>query len=944
LLGVATPADLISDTRLSPFNIGRRIVVTDFTPGEAAPLAKGLGQNGEALLARVLFWTNGNPYLTQRLCRALAEEKATRAADVDRLCEALFLSKSARDTDDNLAFVRNRLLRSEADLASLLDLYTQVRQNKRVKDDETNPLTGILRLSGVARVEGGLLRVRNRIYDRVFDKEWVLAHMPDAELRRQRAAYRRGLLRAAVLSGVVLAVMGVLSLVAVGNARRAETETEKAQVAQRAADTNAQEARNAAVLLRQNLYAADMNVAQQALDEDNLIRARSLLGPYRPRAGEEDLRTFEWRYLWKMSRDQSRWTRGSPQKPAMSPAFSPDGKIVAVAQREDTKQDRIVLLDAATGQEVAALGPLKTLLGLLVFSPDGKTLAAPSADNTVVLFDVAARRQVGSLPPPKAGFPPTSVAFSPDSKVLVITGGDGLVKLWDVAARRVVSSYAGYFFVVFSPDGRRLVAITRTGVMLWDIASGRKRLLFPTPGLAPGSGVTCAAFSPDRRQLAVGFINGTIGMWETDTGRTLKAPQGHRWYVASLTFSPDGKRLASASTDTTIRLWETATGRELRTLRGHQGEVGSIAFSPDGRTLISGSGDSTVKLWDAAPESGEDRVEEVFATLSRDGRTLAAAWRRYPPGAGVTLRDTDTLRTTSIIPPRNKTQMIPLGFSGDGKTVYLWVGNEERPKEERPEETRIAFWDIAARRETGSMAASGLHFSICWLSPDGTLLVGGRWGGDGPLRIFDLAGRRELKHPLKGNFAAFSADGKWLGVSRGDGTFRVWDTQTWKPVSPPLRVAEAASDGPVAFSPDGRLLVTGSRTGRVDVWDTATWKRMLPTGFQAHFGFVLHIAFSPDGKTLTTRSDNRITKLWNTTTWRQTLSLPVVGGAWLAYFTPDEKTLVTTGDSTYIWRAASLAEADAPARSSAAPGTDPPPAARTPKQKATTTGIQKASR
>jgi hypothetical protein len=79
----------------------------------------------------VLFWTNGNPYLTQRLCRAIAEEKATHPADVDRLCEALFLSKSARDTDDNLAFVRNRLLRSEADLASLLDLYTQVRQDKR---------------------------------------------------------------------------------------------------------------------------------------------------------------------------------------------------------------------------------------------------------------------------------------------------------------------------------------------------------------------------------------------------------------------------------------------------------------------------------------------------------------------------------------------------------------------------------------------------------------------------------------------------------------------------------------------------------------------------------------------------------------------------------------------------------------------------------------------
>ena len=59
---------------------------------------------------------------------------------MDALCERLFLTKQARDTDDNLAFVRNRLLRSEVDLAALLDLYQQVRAGQKVTDDETNPL------------------------------------------------------------------------------------------------------------------------------------------------------------------------------------------------------------------------------------------------------------------------------------------------------------------------------------------------------------------------------------------------------------------------------------------------------------------------------------------------------------------------------------------------------------------------------------------------------------------------------------------------------------------------------------------------------------------------------------------------------------------------------------------------------------------------------------
>src|SRR5438128_2947990 len=82
LLGVATPSDLIRDTRTTPFNIGKRIDLTDFTEAEAAPLAAGLNRPpelGARLLQRILYWTGGHPYLTQRLCQAVAEdERITR--------------------------------------------------------------------------------------------------------------------------------------------------------------------------------------------------------------------------------------------------------------------------------------------------------------------------------------------------------------------------------------------------------------------------------------------------------------------------------------------------------------------------------------------------------------------------------------------------------------------------------------------------------------------------------------------------------------------------------------------------------------------------------------------------------------------------------------------------------------------------------------------------
>src|SRR5262249_57902238 len=118
LLGVASPSDLIRDTRTTPFHIGRRIELTDFTAEEAAPLASGLERaagEGSVLLERVLYWTGGHPYLTQRLCQAVAQDAAAAGpAGVDRVGTELFFSPRARERDDNLILVRERLLNSAA--------------------------------------------------------------------------------------------------------------------------------------------------------------------------------------------------------------------------------------------------------------------------------------------------------------------------------------------------------------------------------------------------------------------------------------------------------------------------------------------------------------------------------------------------------------------------------------------------------------------------------------------------------------------------------------------------------------------------------------------------------------------------------------------------------------------------------------------------------------
>ncbi len=181
LLGVAKPSDLIRNARTTPFNVARRIELADFTSKEAASLAEGLRREralAAALLHRVLYWTNGHPYLTQRFCAAIAQDgNISKPLQVDRLCQKLFLSTRARDDDDNLQFVSKLLLRADHEVKNLLKLYERVRLGTRnVRYDESNALIDNLRLAGIVRIEKGYLAVRNRIYHRVFDEEWIESH------------------------------------------------------------------------------------------------------------------------------------------------------------------------------------------------------------------------------------------------------------------------------------------------------------------------------------------------------------------------------------------------------------------------------------------------------------------------------------------------------------------------------------------------------------------------------------------------------------------------------------------------------------------------------------------------------------------------------------------------------------------------------------------------
>ncbi|MEM7579590.1 MAG: WD40 repeat domain-containing protein, partial [Cyanobacteria bacterium P01_A01_bin.80] len=308
-----------------------------------------------------------------------------------------------------------------------------------------------------------------------------------------------------------------------------------------------------------------------------------------------------------------------------SAVFSPDGKTIASASDDNT----VKLWSAKNGKLLHTLEGHKSWVTKVTFSPDGKTIASASGDNTVKLWSVQDGKLLQSIEAHQNIV--TSVVFSPDGNTIASASQDNTIKLWSAKNGKLLHTLKGHkswvWSVVFSPDGKTIASASSDNtVKLWSAKNGK--LLHSSK--EHKSDVWSMEFSPDGNTIASASADSTVKLWSAQNGRLLHSLKGHKSDVMSVVFNPDGNSIASASTDKTVKLWSTKDGQLLHNLKGHEDEVYSVVFSPDGKTVASASWDKTAKLWSVQDgkslHSFDGHKSEVTSvSFSPDGNTIATA-------------------------------------------------------------------------------------------------------------------------------------------------------------------------------------------------------------------------------------------------------------------------------------------------------------------------------
>jgi WD40 repeat protein len=225
------------------------------------------------------------------------------------------------------------------------------------------------------------------------------------------------------------------------------------------------------------------------------------------------------------------------------------------------------------------------------------------------------------------------VAFTDDGRHALVTGG-ALIIMDLLEAKEVGRDLELQFArlgLAISSDGKQYATGHQhdVNVRVGEVKSGKvTKILQGHKG-----GVHALAFSPRADRLVSGSIDGTLRLWDLQTGREWKQFPGITDHIRSVDYSADGKRVLSGhfgpKSEFLVRLWDVESGKEINKFKGHKQDVSAVFFLPDNKSAVSTAMDGAAIIWDLENGREIQRMTHTGgiygAALSEDRKRLLTA-------------------------------------------------------------------------------------------------------------------------------------------------------------------------------------------------------------------------------------------------------------------------------------------------------------------------------
>ncbi len=651
LLGVASPTDLCRDKKVShntPFNIGKAIELTGFDETEAQPLAAGLAEitdSSQEVLREVLYWTGGQPFLTQKLCKLLFENshligdlpppappyQGGEKEQVNNFIQGqkqqlnnpkewvekvvrlkIVENWESQDVPEHLSTIRDRLFKENQRIVRRLGLYQQILMQVEVIPDGSAEQME-LRLTGLIVKTGNKLTLANPIYECIFNtiiiqkkldklapyssaiKAWLNSECQDNSQLLQGQDLQSALIWAAEKSlrnedFQFLTASQKLML----TAQNQLLESTKLEVQQ--AVNDAQKAKLETKSAKQK--------AKQWIGIGSAALAVSL-------AGAIGFSTLAYQRFKLAQASIEIEQTGS------------DALLLAVSQKTENSQ-------ALSEALLRAIASGKALKNLVKNQPHLELYPAtrPLLALQVILDKLSSEKQQlqqSSLPLRKMNWKAhkgaiTSVAFSPDSQIIATAGVDDSVRIWSLSGQKIAEWKAfqkSINMLSFSPDGKTLATGGKDSkVKLWDL-SGKKTYEFK----AMSGSVTSISFSPDSKFLAAAGIESNAAIWQIfPIPKTRLLPvflPGHNGLVRSVNFSQTGEFLTTLDGKSTVRIWDSS-GKLIQKMPVQAIGI-SFSLNQQQQRFATVTLNGKIGLWNL---SNQELVKE-FQTLHLDAKSIS---------------------------------------------------------------------------------------------------------------------------------------------------------------------------------------------------------------------------------------------------------------------------------------------------------------------------------